>query len=111
MQQDKSFTSTPLFDDISKFLDLTVDQMARIQERRVKLKELTKKSKEALGLIKGLRTAIQNKHTALDERLSAIRNIATPQQTVVSDYRIEILYRSCYSPYYSIAIEIIIMDS
>lgn len=82
MQQDKSFASSPLFDEISANLKLSPDQVEKIQERRLIIKDLIRKSKKTLELIKRLRVTISNKHKFLDSRLSTIRNIASSKQTV-----------------------------
>lgn len=82
LQQDKSFVSSPLFDEISLNLGLNGEQTEKIQQRRQTIKELIQKLKESLNLMKRLRIAISDKHQALDARLTAIRSIATSKQTV-----------------------------
>jgi hypothetical protein len=82
LQQDKSFVTSPLFDEISFYLGLNGEQTDKIQQRRQIIKDLMKKLKESLNLMKCLRTAISDKHQILDARLSAIKMIATSKQTV-----------------------------
>lgn len=82
MQQDKSFAKSPLFDSLSETLGLTTDQTEKIQQRRQKVKGLIATVKESLRLIKSLRTSIDNRHRSLDQKLSTVKTIATPKQTV-----------------------------
>jgi DNA repair exonuclease SbcCD ATPase subunit len=82
IQQDKSFASSPLFDEISANLKLSPDQIEKIQERRQIIRDLIKKLRRAFDLTRKLKVAIANKHKNLDSRLTAIRNIATAKQTV-----------------------------
>ncbi len=59
---------------------MTEDQVARVVERRQRIRQLISKLQESLNLIKQLRTAIEKKHMSLDSRCRAVQSAATPQQ-------------------------------
>ncbi|KAJ1424864.1 hypothetical protein B484DRAFT_451343 [Ochromonadaceae sp. CCMP2298] len=86
LQQDKSFfqkNKSPMFDLLSKELELTTEQTEKIQERREKTVELLGQLKESLSLIGTLKTAIEKKHSSYDSICGRVQEAATPKQTVI----------------------------
>mmetsp|Transcript_79746 Transcript_79746/g.156388 ORF Transcript_79746/g.156388 Transcript_79746/m.156388 type:complete len:416 (+) Transcript_79746:48-1295(+) len=86
LQQDKSFFQTsksPMFEILSKELELTPEQTEKIQERREKTQHLLGQLKESLSLIGTLKTAIEKKHACYDGICGRVQEAATPKQTVL----------------------------
>ena len=82
MGQDKSFESSPLFEEITAIVGLSGEQINRIGDRRQTIKEITTKIRESLLLIRRLKTSIESRNSRLDNQLTAIRQIATTRQTI-----------------------------
>eukprot|EP01038_Epipyxis_sp_PR26KG_P007984 gene7984-10827_t len=86
LQQDESFyqkNKSPMYDILSKELDLTTEQVQKIQDRRERIGGLLGQLKESLNLIESLKTSIANKHEAYDGICGRVQEAVTPRQTVL----------------------------
>jgi hypothetical protein len=85
LQQDQSFYQSgksPLWDSISKALEISSEQLQRIQQGRQRIKALLSQLQESLNLVAQLRTAISKRHAFFDDQCGGVQQIATPQQMV-----------------------------
>ena len=84
LQQDQQFFSSksPLWDSISKALDITQEQSERIQQGRQRIKALLGQLQESLNLLGELRDSIKKRHAHFDSQCGGLAQIATPKQTV-----------------------------
>jgi hypothetical protein len=82
LQQEQTFYQSPVFDSISKALDMSQEQIERIQQGRQRIKALLVQLQESLSLVGQLRTAIAKRHGHYDAQCGGVAAIATPAQTV-----------------------------
>lgn len=82
LQQEQTFYQSPVFDSISKALDMSKEQIERIQQGRQRIKALLVQLQESLSLVGQLRTAIAKRHGHYDAQCGGVAAIATPAQTV-----------------------------
>ena len=85
LQQEASFYQpgkSPLWDSISKALEITPEQLTRIQNGRQRIKALLAQLQESLNLVSQLRTSINKRHAFFDEQCGGVQQIATPSQMV-----------------------------
>lgn len=85
LQQDNAFyqsSSSPLWDSISRALDISAEQTHVIQQGRQRIKALLGQLQESLNLVQQLKTAISKRHAFFDAQCGGVQQIGTPQQTV-----------------------------
>lgn len=86
LQQDKNFyqkSKSPMYNILSKELTLSVEQAAKIQDRRDKRTDLLSQLNESLTLIRNLKTTIERKHACYDGICGRIQEAALPKQMVL----------------------------
>lgn len=85
LQQEKSFfltSKSPLFEMLSRDLEITPEQSEKIQERRERVLELLSQLKESLGLLEQLKDLIEKKHMCYDAVCGRVQEAGTPRQNV-----------------------------
>lgn len=71
---------SPLWDSISKALDITAEQSEKMQQGRQRIKALLSHLQESLNLVTQLREAITKRHAHYDAQCGGVAQIATPKQ-------------------------------
>jgi len=86
LNQDKQFfqsKQSPLWESISKALEITQEQSERIQMSRERIKGVLDQLKESNSLLGLLKTAIEERHQMVDTSCAGLLHIASPKQTVL----------------------------
>lgn len=86
LQQDDVFfqkNKSPMYDLLSKELEITADQTEKIQERRERIRSLLAQLNESLTLLNSFKAAVEKKHKSYDTICGRVQDEASPKQIVL----------------------------